>query len=82
MNYINIQKHLNTLELRSKYKKQCLKVKNILFENDQLQIGCKVNPFYDFYSSTNYLQLNFFIGNKTDRPIDHFSLDFRATSNL
>lgn len=31
MNYINIQKHLTSYELRSKFKKQCLKAKNILF---------------------------------------------------
>ena len=66
MNNQTLQKHLPTLDSKLKYKKQCLKVKNILFENEQLQIGCKILPLYDFYSSRNYLQINLFIGNKTD----------------
>jgi hypothetical protein len=81
MNYPQFQKHVHQ-DQRSKFKKQCLRPKNILFENDQMQIGCKVVPLYDFYSSTNYLQINLFIGNKTDRPMDNFKVDFRGTNNI
>ena len=62
-------RQLSSHEARSKFKKQCLRGKNILFENEQLQVGCKIHSFYDFYSSQNYLQINLFVGNKTDRPI-------------
>lgn len=82
MNYPLFQKHLPQSELRSRFKKQCLKPKNILFENEHLQIGCKVGPLYDLYSSSNYLHISLFIGNKSDKPLDSFRLDFRGTSNL
>lgn len=77
-----ISKHLPTPESKFKYRKQCLKPKNILFENDSLQLGCKVLPFYDFYSSKNYLQLQLFIGNKTSRRLQSFRISYKATSNL
>lgn len=82
MNYPYFQKYLTLPEQRLRFKKHALKNKNILFENEHLQIGCKVTPLYDFYSSTNYLQLNLFIGNKTDRNIPTFSLDFKGTNSL
>ena len=69
-------------EARLKYKKQCLKSKNILFENDSLQIGCKILSFYDFYSSKNYLQMQIFIGNKTNKKLQRFNIHYRGTSNL
>lgn len=69
-------------EARLKFKKQCLKIKNILFENDSVQIGCKILPFYDFYSSRNYLQMQIFIGNKTNKKIQRFSVQYRGTANL
>ena len=74
MLYPSFQKHITQPDQKVKFKKQCLKDKNILFENDQLQLGCKVVPLYDFYSSQNYLQINLFIGNKTDRPLESFRL--------
>jgi hypothetical protein len=82
MNYAYFQKYLLGADHRIRFKKQCLKSKNILFENEQLQIGCKVVPLYDIYTSSNYLQVNLFIGNKTDKPIDSFKLDFRGSPNL
>jgi len=82
MAYNKFQKHVNGAEPRQKFKKQCLKSKNIIFESEQIQIGCKVQNIYDFYSSSNYLQINMFIGNKLDKSIDHFKLDFKTTSNL
>lgn len=78
----NFQKYVTNADQRQKFKKQCLKGKNILYENDQLQIGCKIIPLYDFYSSSNYLQINLFIGNKTDKTLDNFRVDFRGTNNL
>jgi hypothetical protein len=69
MNYSKFQKYVGQGEIKQKFKKQCLKQKNILFENEQMQIGCKISPLYDFYASENYLQINLFIGNKTDRPL-------------
>lgn len=75
-------KLVGTPEARLKYKKQCLKVKNILFENDSVQIGCKILPFYDFYASRNYLLMQIFIGNKTSRRLQRFSTQYRGTSNL
>ena len=69
-------------EARLKYKKQCLKSKNILFENDSLQIGCKILPFYDFYSSKNFLQMQVFIGNKTNKKLQRFNIQYRGTANL
>ncbi len=42
-------KLIDSPEAHLKYKKQCLKNKNILFENDSVQIGCKIIPFYDFF---------------------------------
>ena len=82
MHYPHFQKYLGATEQKQKHKKQCLRQKNILLENEQLQIGCKIIPLYDFYSSTHYLQINLFIGNKTDRPMDSFQLDFRGTPNV
>jgi hypothetical protein len=69
-------------EARLKYKKQCLKNKNILFENDSVQIGSKIMPFYDFYTSKNYLQMQIFIGNKTQRKLQRFNLHYKGTANL
>lgn len=69
-------------EGRTKFKKQCLKTKNILLENDTVQLGCKILPFYDFYSSKHYLQIQIFIGNKTNKKITNFSLSFKGTPNL
>jgi hypothetical protein len=82
MSSIGFQKYITNTDQRQKFKKQCLKNKNILFENDQLQIGCKIIPLYDFYSSFNYLQINLFVGNKTDKALDNFKVDFRGTNNL
>ena len=65
-----------------KFRKQCLKAKNILFENENLQIACKVSSFYDFYSSRNYLQMQMFIGNKSQKKIHNFSLHYKGTRNL
>lgn len=64
MIYNKFQKFVPQGEARHKLKKQCLKNKNILYENEQIQIGCKVTALYDFYSSENHLQINIFIGNK------------------
>lgn len=69
-------------DARLKYKKQCLKNKNILFENDSIQIGSKILPFYDFYASKNYLQMQIFIGNKTNKKLQRFNLQYKGTSNL
>ena len=77
-----LQKYLPSSSHKSKYKKQCLRQKNILFQNDQLQLSCKIISIYDFYSSSNYLQINLFIGNKTTQPIDLFRIEFRGTNNL
>lgn len=77
-----LNKYLPTAESRLKFRKQCLKSKNILFENDCLQIGCKVLPFYDFYSSKNYLQVQLFIGNKTARRLQAFKIAYKGTENL
>ena len=69
MNYPLFQKYITQSEPKNKFKKQCLKNKNILFENEHLQIGCKISPLYDIYSSTNYLHISLFIGNKTDKVL-------------
>lgn len=75
-------KFIGSAEARLKYKKQCLKNKNILFENDSVQIGCKILGFYDFYSSKNFLQMQIFIGNKTNKKMQRFSIQYRGTPNL
>lgn len=77
-----LNKLVSSPEARLKFRKQCLKPKNILFENDSLQIGCKVSSFYDFYSSRNYLHMQIFIGNKTHRKIHNFTLHYKGTRNL
>lgn len=82
MNYPHLQKYLSVGDSRSRFKKMCFKPKNILFENEQIQIGCKVQPLYDIYSSTNHLQIGLFIGNKTEKPIESFKLEFKGTPNL
>ena len=69
-------------DTRLKFKKQCLKPKNILFENDHFQIASKLTPFYDFYTSRNYLQIQIFIGNKTHNKIHNFTLHYKGTRNL
>lgn len=75
-------KFLPTQDARLKFRKQTLKLKNILFENDNIQIASKLTPFYDFYSSRNFLHMQIFIGNKTARKIPTFTLHFRGTPNL
>lgn len=80
--YPNFQKYVTTPEGRTKFKKQCLRRKNILFENEQVQLGCKVTPLYDFYSSQHYALINLFVGNKTNQPIQDFSLKLRGSPNL
>ena len=75
-------KFVSSPESRLKFKKQCLKAKNILFENDNLQIATKLSPFYDFYTSRNYLQMQIFIGNKTQKKIQNFHLHYKGTRNL
>ena len=75
-------KLIGSPEARLKYKKQCLKNKNILFENDSVQIGCKIIHFYDFFTSKNYLQMQMFIGNKTNKKLQRFNIKYRGTSNL
>ena len=77
-----LNKYITSSEGRTKFKKQCLKVKNILFENDCIQIGCKMSPFYDFYASKNYMQMQIFVGNKTQKKIQNFSLHYKGTPNL
>lgn len=47
-----------------------------------MQIGCKIIPLYDFCSSEHHLQINLFVGNKTDSIIDRFTIDYRGTNNL
>ena len=80
--YSKFNKFVSSPEARLKFKKQCLKPKNILFENDALQIACKVLPFYDFYTSTNYLQMQLFVGNKTNRKLQNFTIHYKGTPNL
>ena len=41
---LKASKYLPSGEAKIKYKKQSLKPKNILFENETIQIGCKVSP--------------------------------------
>lgn len=77
-----LNKYLVTPESKVKYRKQCLKQKNILYENDSVQIGCKLLPFYDFYTSRNYLQLQVFIGNKTNHRLQAFKVAYKGTRNL
>lgn len=77
-----LNKLIGTPDGRFKYKKQCLKVKNILFENDSVQIGCKILPFYDFYSSRNYLLMQIFVGNKTNKKFTRFNIHYKGTPNL
>ena len=73
---------VNSQEAKLRFRKQCLKQKNILFENDKLQIASKTSVFYDFYSSRNYLQMQIFIGNKTPKKIHNFSIHYKGTRNL
>lgn len=75
-------KLIGSSDAKLKYKKQCIKNKNILFENDSIQIGSKILPFYDFYASKNYLQIQIFIGNKTNKKLQRFNIQYRGTSNL
>ena len=79
---VKANKYLHSSELKLKYKKQCLKTKNILYENDCVQIGCKFLPFYDFYSSKNFVQMQIFVGNKTQKKIQNFTIHYKGTSNL
>ncbi len=67
-------KYLPSPENRKKFKRQCLKVKNILEENESIQIGCKIEKLYDFYTSKNFVQVNIFIGNKMSKPIERYSI--------
>lgn len=69
-------------ESKCRFKKQSLKAKNVLFENDHVQLATKVLPFYDFYTSSYYVQLQVFVGNKTDRKLSGFVLAYRGTNNL
>jgi Fe-S cluster biosynthesis and repair protein YggX len=82
MNSLHFQKYLAVGDSRVRFKKMCLKSKNILFENEQIQIGCKIQPLYDIYSSTNHLLISLFVGNKTGKSIDSFQLEFKGTPNL
>ena len=59
-----------------------MKGKNILYENDCIQIGCKLTGFYDFYSSKNFIQMQIFVGNKTQKKIQNFNIHYKGTSNL
>ena len=79
---LKANKYLPSAEAKIKYKKQSLKPKNILFENESIQIGCKVTPFYDFYSSKNFLMIQIFVGNKTQKKIQNFSIHYKGTPNL
>ena len=53
-----------------------MKGKNILYENDCIQIGCKLTGFYDFYSSKNLLVI------KLKKKIQNFNIHYKGTSNL
>ena len=77
-----MRKTLDTEEKRNKYRLSVLKAKSILFENDSLQIGLKSSLIYDFYSSKYYLQLAVFFGNKTNKPIKDFQIEYKGNSSL
>lgn len=73
---------MDTEDKRTKYKLSVLKPKSILFENEGLQIGLKHSLIYDFYSSKYYLQLSVFFGNKSNKSIKDFQIEYKGNPEL